>query len=90
MRLKQACPKEDVECNTINLTVGFQSFIIGMMKSKGITHKELAKRMRVSKSNVTYLLTWSNNLSLKSIAKMFIALDFSDIKIYLKGGNLND
>ena len=56
-----------------------------LMKKKGINKKELAKRMGVSPSYVTKIFS-SENISLKTIAKILVALGEEDLFLHLLPG----
>lgn len=51
-----------------------QEKICEIMNKKGISKTELAKKMKVSKSEVSRLLGEGRNLNLKTIAKIFFSL----------------
>ena len=56
-----------------------------LTKKKGINKKELAKRMGVSPSYVTKIFS-SENISLKTIAKVLVALEVEDLFLHLLPG----
>ena len=56
-----------------------------LMKKKGINKKELAQRMGVSPSYVTKIFS-SENISLKTIAKVLVALEEEDLFLHLLPG----
>ncbi|RTZ58943.1 MAG: hypothetical protein DSZ31_04795 [Gammaproteobacteria bacterium] len=56
-----------------------------LMEKKGINKKELAKRMGVSPSYVTKIFS-SENISLKTIAKVLVALEEEDLFLHLLPG----
>ncbi len=45
------------------------------MQEKGVSRAELAKRLNVSKSNITQLLSGNHNMRLTSVADLLYALD---------------
>lgn len=49
--------------------------IFEIMEAKGIKQIDLAKKMNISKSQVSRLLTDDRNLTLSSVAKIFFALE---------------
>jgi transcriptional regulator with XRE-family HTH domain len=53
-----------------------------LMKQKGISKKELAKKMGVSPAYVNKIFE-GDNISLKVIAKVLVALDLTDYYLYL-------
>ena len=46
-----------------------------LMKEKGLTKTELARRMGVSKSNLSNMLNTQPNMTLETIARFELALD---------------
>lgn len=49
--------------------------IYDLMQEKGLTKTELARRMGISKSNLSNLLNTQPNMTLETIAKFELALD---------------
>lgn len=56
-----------------------------LMKEKGLTKKELARRMGVSPSYITKIFG-GENISLKTIAKVLVALEETDLFLHLLPG----
>jgi len=56
-----------------------------LMRKKGINKKELARRMGVSPSYITKIFS-GENISLKTIAKILIALGEEDLTLHLLPG----
>lgn len=58
-----------------------------LMEEKGLTKKELARRMGVSPSYITKIFE-GNNISLKTVAKVLVALGEENKYLYLLSNNL--
>jgi len=65
------------------LRLDLSYYLKRLMEEKGITKKELAKRMGVSPAYVTKIFSGSN-ISLKTVAKVLSALEV-DAKLVLEG-----
>ena len=66
-----------------HLAYSFLDKICEIMDEKNINQKELAKKMGLSQSQISRLLGGDGNFTIKTLAKLFFALD-EEIKILTK------
>lgn len=65
----------------VELNLGISKFIRDTLKSDGLTLTDLANKTGKSVAEISKLLSGIHNLTLKSIAKLSVALDIDVVKI---------
>ena len=58
-----------------SLSASFAKKLRAEMEGQGITQEELASRLGTTQGYIPYLLNENSNLSLKTVAKVLVALD---------------
>lgn len=72
--------EHDPEYQAEKLSLTVTEAFARMMKEKGVSRKDLAERLGVSKARVSNIMNGSPNLTLKTLASVAVALD-SEVRV---------